>query len=152
APVRCRRAARIGARPRPGRRADRRRTAAPGGAPRVVGARHAEADPGPRPAAAALRRRAAPLPAARRGGGRSDRGGGAGIRRRAAARQGVPSVSKILVTGGAGFIGSNFVRLLLQGSEHLVINLDALTYAGNLENLQDVERHARYRFVKGDIA
>ncbi len=61
-------------------------------------------------------------------------------------------MSKILVTGGAGFIGSNFVRMLLLGSEHVVVNVDALTYAGNLENLQDVERHERYAFVKGDIA
>jgi dTDP-glucose 4,6-dehydratase len=61
-------------------------------------------------------------------------------------------VSKILVTGGAGFIGSNFVRRLLLGTEHTVVNVDALTYAGNLENLQDVERHQRYAFVKADVA
>lgn len=59
---------------------------------------------------------------------------------------------KILVTGGAGFIGSNFIRYamsILAG--HEVINLDKLTYAGNLENLRDIERDARYRLVKGDI-
>ncbi len=59
---------------------------------------------------------------------------------------------KILVTGGAGFIGSNFIRLLLAESEsHRVVNLDALTYAGNLGNLDAVRDHARHRFVKGDI-
>jgi len=57
---------------------------------------------------------------------------------------------KILVTGGAGFIGSAFVRLLLKGSNS-VINLDKLTYAGNLENLVDVAGDERYRFVHGDI-
>lgn len=58
----------------------------------------------------------------------------------------------ILVTGGCGFIGSNFVRLLLQTMPVTrVINLDKLTYAGNLENLRDVENDPRYRFVKGDI-
>ncbi len=62
-------------------------------------------------------------------------------------------MKNILVTGGAGFIGSNFVRLLLEQSEqHLVVNLDKLTYAGHLENLEDVEDHPRYRFVKGDIS
>ena len=59
-------------------------------------------------------------------------------------------MTKILVTGGAGFIGSNFVRLLLEGDDE-VVNLDALTYAGNLENLADVEGSERYAFVKADI-
>ena len=57
----------------------------------------------------------------------------------------------ILVTGGAGFIGSNHVRFLLGTTEDRVINLDLLTYAGNLENLAGLEDHPRYRFVKGDI-
>jgi dTDP-glucose 4,6-dehydratase len=60
---------------------------------------------------------------------------------------------KILVTGGAGFIGSNFIRHLLASRPSATItNLDALTYAGNLENLSDVEKEKNYRFVKGDIA
>ncbi|PIE22205.1 MAG: dTDP-glucose 4,6-dehydratase [Planctomycetota bacterium] len=60
-------------------------------------------------------------------------------------------MSKILVTGGAGFIGSNFVRLLIEESEYEVVNFDALTYAGNLESLKDLDGHPRYRFVRGDI-
>ena len=58
----------------------------------------------------------------------------------------------ILVTGGAGFIGSNFVKLLIEKKEgHKIINLDLLTYAGNLENLKDIENDPNYTFVKGDI-
>lgn len=60
---------------------------------------------------------------------------------------------KLLVTGGAGFIGSNFIRHALQRHpDWQVTNLDKLTYAGNLENLKDIENDPRYRFVKGDIA
>jgi len=57
----------------------------------------------------------------------------------------------ILVTGGAGFIGSNHVRLLLEESGDRVVNLDLLTYAGNLANLAGCEDDPRYRFVRGDI-
>ncbi|SET49760.1 dTDP-glucose 4,6-dehydratase [Marinobacter segnicrescens] len=57
----------------------------------------------------------------------------------------------ILVTGGAGFIGSNFVLDWLAQSDETVINLDLLTYAGNLQNLSDLEGDARHVFVKGDI-
>jgi len=59
---------------------------------------------------------------------------------------------KILVTGGAGFIGSNFIRLYLDHhSDCEIVNLDKLTYAGNLENLRDVENDPRYRFMPADI-
>ncbi len=58
----------------------------------------------------------------------------------------------ILVTGGAGFIGSNFIRYWLDRYlQDKIINLDLLTYAGNLENLRDVENNPNYKFVKGDI-
>ncbi len=58
-----------------------------------------------------------------------------------------------LVTGGCGFIGSNFVRLLLAERPDIhLTNLDKLTYAGNPENLRDIEKNPRYRFVKGNIA
>jgi dTDP-glucose 4,6-dehydratase len=60
---------------------------------------------------------------------------------------------KILVTGGAGFIGSNFVRMVARDHpQHEVVGLDSLTYAGNLENLKELEGHPRFTFVKGDIA
>jgi dTDP-glucose 4,6-dehydratase len=58
---------------------------------------------------------------------------------------------RVLVTGGAGFISSNFIRHLLEATEHDVVTLDALTYAGNLENLADLIGHPRLSFVHGDI-
>ena len=62
-------------------------------------------------------------------------------------------MKKLLVTGGAGFIGSNFIQYILDKQQDLVLllDLDLLTYAGNLENLEPVKDDPRYRFVKGDI-
>ena len=58
----------------------------------------------------------------------------------------------VLVTGGAGFIGANFVRYLLQAeSQAHVTNLDALTYAGSLENLKNLPDDSRHTFITGDI-
>lgn len=58
---------------------------------------------------------------------------------------------KVLVTGGAGYIGSNFVRYLIKNSNHEIMNLDALTYAGNEGNLKDIQKNGRYTFVHGRI-
>jgi len=63
----------------------------------------------------------------------------------------VEAMDGILITGGAGFIGSNFVRQWLHEEKDFLVNLDALTYAGNLDSLADVEHHPRYTFVHGDI-
>jgi len=61
-------------------------------------------------------------------------------------------MKRLLVTGGAGFIGSNFIRYMLQKYPELhIVNLDALTYAGNLENLRDIEKDPRYSFLHGNI-
>ena len=59
---------------------------------------------------------------------------------------------KLLVTGGCGFIGSNFIRWQLDTYDDVsIVNIDKLTYAGNLENLAEIEGNDRYSFAKGDI-
>ena len=61
-------------------------------------------------------------------------------------------MKKILITGGAGFIGSHVIRLFVNKYRDCqVFNLDKLTYAGNLENLSDIENESNYTFIKGDI-
>jgi len=63
------------------------------------------------------------------------------------------SFKTLLITGGAGFIGSNFIHYIARKyPEYKIINLDKLTYAGNLENLRDIENNHNYKFIKGDIA
>jgi len=63
------------------------------------------------------------------------------------------SFKTLLITGGAGFIGSNFIHYIARKyPEYRIINLDKLTYAGNLENLRDIEDNPNYKFIKGDIA
>src|SRR5210317_785181 len=58
----------------------------------------------------------------------------------------------ILITGGAGFIGSNFITYFIENNKEIhVVNLDLLTYAGNLEHLKELDNHPRYTFFEGDI-
>src|SRR5262249_38645883 len=88
-------------------------------------------------------RRCSPHPSPRRGEGREEQPP-------ALTRT---SMQPLLVTGRCGFIGSNFIRYLLEADPAVrVINFDLLTYAGNLANLADLANHPRYRFVQGDIA
>lgn len=61
------------------------------------------------------------------------------------------TMKNLLITGGAGFIGSNFVHYMLEHTDCNIINLDLLTYAGNLDNLSDIAESHRYHFIKGDI-
>lgn len=62
-------------------------------------------------------------------------------------------MKKILIAGGAGFIGSNLVKYMIDKyKDYSTVNLDLLTYAANLNNLKEVEINAKYKFVKGDIA
>src|SRR5882762_4187356 len=68
-----------------------------------------------------------------------------------AGRRSTPMPRTILVTGGAGFIGSNFILQRMEEGTGLVVNLDKLTYAGNLRNLESISSNRRYEFVHGDI-
>ncbi len=61
------------------------------------------------------------------------------------------NIKNLLITGGAGFIGSNFIKLLFETRNYKIINYDLLTYSGNLENLKEVENHPNYKFYQGDI-
>ena len=58
---------------------------------------------------------------------------------------------KILVTGGYGFIGSNFISKQILNKDNQILNLDKLTYAGNLENLKSIDKNPNYQFIEGDI-
>ena len=60
-------------------------------------------------------------------------------------------MKNIIITGGAGFIGSNFIIYILKNYNYKIFNFDKLTYAGNLENLIEIENHPNYKFIKGDI-
>jgi len=61
------------------------------------------------------------------------------------------NLKKLLITGGAGFIGSAVIRHIVNNTPHSVINVDKLTYAGNLESLTSIENNTRYKFEKADI-
>ena len=59
---------------------------------------------------------------------------------------------KLLVTGGAGFIGSNFIKKQIKETDNQILNYDSLTYAGNLDSLKSIDENPRYQFFKGDIS
>ena len=59
---------------------------------------------------------------------------------------------KLLIAGGAGFIGGNFIYMLKAHPSYSITNLDKLTYAGNRDNLKDIEAHPNYQFIQGDIS